>query len=91
MCSEACPYSNNANLSEINTSCNGPRILLDDWEYVIKDGKIVGELAKIACGSKVGPDSELPTISMQDWADTPLSPSQLKKLHGRGLLPDQNI
>ncbi len=91
MCKNSCPYSNNANFSDIGTSCKGPRIMLDDWECAVEDGKIVGELAKIACGSRVGPDSELPTISFQDWADTPLSPSQLKKLHERGMLPDQNL
>lgn len=88
-CSKLCPYADEPNFIELNANCRGTRIRLDKWSFAQQNGVIVGELAAKACGSSLGPDTDYPTISIQDWADTPLIPSQLNALYDEGLLPDQ--
>lgn len=94
ICAKHCPYRDEPNFEDLQARCRGLRIRLDEWQVVVDDddpGIAVGELAKIACGSVGGPDKGIPTISIEDWQDTPLNPSELKTLYDQGLLPDQML
>lgn len=89
-CHEQCPYQDQPDFAALAAECCGPRIRIDTQTFVMDKGKVVGELAKAACGSRAGPDRDIPTISIQDWMDTTLTITELKALYDRGALPDQS-
>lgn len=96
-CKETCPYKNEACFDEYQPECkNGSRIRLDKLHLNIveapgKTRKVMEELAIIACGSELSPDSYIPTISAQDYQDTELNIPTLKVLYDKGFLPEQGL
>ncbi len=92
ICGTECPRFDDPNFQELAADCRGLRVRIDEWEFCTDEaGNVVGELAVLACGSRNSEDKLLPTISLQDWADTPLTPDQLKQLYDNGQLPDQML
>lgn len=89
-CQEQCPYRESSEFFNIQTACKGLRAHLGEANFVADDdGNIVGECAKLICGSPATPDVDLPSISLQDWSDTSLNAFELLELWNQGLLPDQ--
>ena len=88
-CQQRCPYKNTANFDEIKIKCRGVRASVEEWTPYYENGQVVGELAKWVCGSIIGSDKNTPGIGLQDWADTPLTPTELKALYDQGMLADQ--
>jgi hypothetical protein len=90
-CQEKCPYKDLSEFENLKSECRGLRVSIVEWEPYYEDGQVIGELAKKACGSIKGPDKDVPSITIQDWADTPLTPTELKSLYDQGLLADQAL
>lgn len=93
-CRLTCPaeFSDKSPHEVLMAACKGLRIRLDevDIEEVVDKGKkYVAEVAKLACGSTLGPDVDKPTIGLNDYENTPHTIEVLKQMHDRGLLPDQ--
>lgn len=90
---EKCPYRNQNVFEEYKADCEGLRIRLDTHDHLVGRNLtrmcVVGEVALHACGSDQSPDSHLPTMPDQDYADTRLRVFQLKKLYDQNLLPSQ--
>lgn len=82
-CREFCRYKDIIGFEGLKQHCKGPRIRLDESEPITKEGgeETVGELAKTACGSAISADKDIPSISMQEWADTTLPLPFLKDMH----------
>lgn len=76
---ESCPYKNEDNFNRIKSSCEGIRINIEEYSYWTRNEEVIGEVARIACGSTLGPDKDISSISIEEWANTPLRPSQLSK------------
>lgn len=89
-CLRACPYRYRTDFEDLGSRCSGRRIVLGDVDDVTDEvGNVIGELARTACGSIDGPDKDLPTMSVQDYANTNLRMTDLLTLYGQGLLPEQ--
>lgn len=90
-CDLLCPYRRTPDFPELEAACSGVRIDLADEPGVLTNeaGQVIGEAPRFACGSPEGPDRERPSISQQDYIDTPLPVRALRRLWERGLLPEQ--
>ncbi|HSW80008.1 MAG TPA: hypothetical protein VLG47_04495 [Candidatus Saccharimonadales bacterium] len=85
-----CPYSGDPQFKSLERHCREPRInLRDDVQVATTDSGQVGESPQFACGSEVGPDRGIPTVSLSYYASTPLMTPDLRAMHERGELPDQ--
>lgn len=82
-CFQRCPRRDNPAIIGWIASCEGVRVALDEDTPRNDDG---AELARLVCGSPEGPDVGQPSISMQDYADTPLPMPELRRLHDEGKL-----
>lgn len=80
---ESCPYKNNEEINRLKSFCEGIRVRTDEFGVYKRNDEVVGEIAKIACGSTIGPDKDIPSISIEEWGNTPLRPSQLVKIWKR--------
>ena len=64
--------------------------MLEDVVYGYDaQGNIATETTPFACGSEIGPDRGLPTMSADDYAITSLPITALRQMYDQGLLPEQ--
>ena len=91
-CIDYCPRKDDPGSFLLAATCKGLRVGLDMDEVATnEDGSFAGEVAPMVCGSKNAPPYEGGSIGIQDWTDTPLPVSALRRLHQLGLLPDQAL
>lgn len=87
-CNKICPNRNNAAFPELSNSCpNGFMIELD--ANTLRDPATGVELARPLCGSQLLSGEDVPSISVEDYMNTLLPMSALRKLYDHGLLPHQ--